>query len=194
MTALEIRKIRVDAEEIREVMGRAADGPPLRKAAACAVVRNPLAGKGFVEDLSVIVDGSAALGELLGQRCAAAVGDPVESYGKAGIAGTDGEQEHVHAALTSTFGNTFREAIGGADAWLSSTKKVGPPGTAIDVPLAFKDEVWVRSHYDTITVQVPDAPLPDELVVVAAVATRGRLHPRVGGLTRDEALARRAGR
>jgi hypothetical protein len=48
----------------------------------------------------------------------------------------------------------------------------------------------VRSHYDALTVSVSDAPLPDEIVVILAVASRGRLHDRVGGLTLDEALAR----
>jgi hypothetical protein len=38
---------------------------------------------------------------------------------------------------------------------------------------------------------VPDAPLPDEIVVILAVASRGRIHARLGGLTRDEALQRR---
>jgi hypothetical protein len=61
-------------------------------------------------------------------------------------------------------------------------------GTPVDVPLASKDDIWVRSHYDAVTVVVPDAPLPDEIVVIVAVASRGRLHERVGGLTREEAL------
>lgn len=191
MTELETRKIRLEAEEIHHQLGRRDDGGPLKRVAACAVVRNPLAGQGYVEDLEPIIDGSAAIGAELGRRCQEALGEPVDSYGKAGIAGMDGEQEHVHAALTSVFGNAFREAIGGAVAWISSTKKVGGPGTVVDVPLAFKDEVWVRSHYDTVTVAVPDAPMPDELVIVAAVANRGRINARVGGKTREQALAER---
>lgn len=193
MAELEIRKIRVESEEIHHQLGRRDDRGPLKRVAACAVVRNPFAGAGYVEDLHPIIDGSEAIGAELGRRCQEALGEPVESYGKAGVAGADGEQEHVHAALTSVFGNAFREAIGGAVAWISSTKKVGGPGTQVDVPLAFKDEVWVRSHYDTITVAVPDAPLPDELVIIAAVANRGRLNARVGGMSLAEAVARRDG-
>ncbi|WP_052668649.1 amino acid synthesis family protein [Nitriliruptor alkaliphilus] len=189
MAELEIRKIRVEVEEIRHHLGHTDDGGPLIRAAACAVIRNPFAGQGHVEDLSSIIDGSAAIGTELGSRCAQALDGQVDSYGKAGIAGTAGEQEHVHAALTSVFGNAFRDAIGGGVAWISSTKKVGAPGATIDVPLAFKDEVWVRSHYDTITVQVPDAPLADELVIIAAVANRGRINARVGGMTREAAVA-----
>lgn len=193
MPELEIRKIRVEAEEIRHQVGRSDDGGPLKRVAAAAVVTNPFAGQGYVEDLQPIIDGSAAIGAELGRRCQEALGEEVDSYGKAGIVGSDGEQEHVHAALTSVFGNAFREAIGGAVAWISSTKKVGGPGTQVDVPLAFKDEVWVRSHYDTITLAVPDAPLPDELVIIAAVANRGRINARVGGMTREDAVARRDG-
>ena len=59
----------------------------------------------------------------------------------------------------------------------------------MDVPLAFKDEIWVRSHYDGITVRVPDAPGPGEIVVIAAVASGGRMHERLGGMTLAEAQA-----
>lgn len=191
MTEFEIRKIRVEAEEIHHQLGHRDEGGPLKRVAACAVVRNPLAGQGYVEDLSPIIEASEAVGAELGRQCREVLGEAVDSYGKAGIAGMHGEQEHVHAALTSVFGDAFREAIGGAFGWISSTKKIGGPGTVVDVPLAFKDEVWVRSHYDTVTVAVPDAPMPDELVIVAAVANRGRINARVGGMSRDEAIARR---
>jgi len=60
-------------------------------------------------------------------------------------------------------------------------------GDVIDVPVAFKDDVWVRSHYDAMEVRVPDAPRPDELVVIAAVTNRGRINARVGGLSAAEA-------
>jgi hypothetical protein len=87
------------------------------------------------------------------------------------------------------FGDAFREAIGGGRSSLSSLSKRCVAGETIDVPLAYKDEVWVGSHHDAITVRVPDAPAPDEIVVVAAVASRGRLHARSGGLTKQEADA-----
>lgn len=191
MTELEIRKTVVITEEDRHVMGRADDGGRLRKVAAAAVVGNPFAGQGYVADLTPIIKASEAIGAELGRLCKEAVGEEVESYGKAGLVGVEGEKEHVHAALTSVFGNPFREAIGGAEAWISSTKKIGGPGTPIDVPLAFKDEVWVRSHYDTITVTIPDGPLPAEMVIIAAVANRGRIGARVGGKSKEEVLAER---
>lgn len=190
MPELDIRKIRVVVDDsFRSPTGRA-DETPLRKVAACAVLRNPYAGQGHVPDLSALIEASASLGTLLGARCVEALGGDVESYGKSGFVGVAGEQEHLQAAVTSVFGNAFRDAIGGGRAWITSTGKVASAGASIDVPLAFKDEIWVRSHYDTITVEVPDAPLPDELVVIAAVANRGRLGARVGGMTRAQAIER----
>jgi hypothetical protein len=189
---LPVRELFVQLEVVHSAAGAADDGGPLRKVAACAVIANPYAGCGFVTDLSRVIDGSAALAAVLGAETMRALGEQAESYGKAGLAGTSGEQEHVNAALTSAFGDAFRAAIGGGQAWIASATKVAAAGTAIDVPLACKDEVWVRSHYDTIEVRVPGAPLPDELVVIAAVANRGRINARLGGLTAAEARARTA--
>lgn len=177
---VEIRKLWAQVEEIRTSAGRGDDGGPLRKVAVCAVVANPLAGHGYIADLSALVAGSEELGTLLGQRALELCG-AVQSYGKAAIVGTGGEQEHANAMLTSAFGDKFRAAIGGGKAWISSATKRGAAGSVIDVPLAYKDEIWVRSHYDAIEVRIPDAPLPDEILVVAAVANRGRLNARLGG-------------
>jgi hypothetical protein len=110
----------------------------------------------------------------------------VESYGKGGLTGIAGEQEHANALLTSVFGDAFREAIGGGKAWIPSNTKIGATGASIDIPLAYKDELWVRSHYDTMEVRVPDAPLPHEIAVIAVVTSGGRLNARVGGLSRSE--------
>jgi hypothetical protein len=57
------------------------------------------------------------------------------------------------------------------------------------VPLAHKDEIYVRSHYDTMTVQFSDAPNPDEIIVAVVVASRGRLHARLGGPASPDAKA-----
>jgi hypothetical protein len=127
---------------------------------------------------------------MLGQEASRLLGEPVQSYGKAGLVGNRGEQEHINAALTSVYGNAFREAIGGGEAWITSVTKPASAGDVIDVPLAFKDDVWVRSHYDAMEVRVPDAPHPDELVVIAAVTNRGRINARVGGLSAAEVSER----
>ena len=162
--------------------GQAADGPVLRKLALACVLQNPYAGR-YSEDLSLLVKDSHLLGAEFGRRLQAVVGDtPVQSYGKSCVVGTDGEYEHGNALLTTTFADPVRIALGGGKAWIPSTGKRGGPGTTIDVPLAHKDALYVRSHYDTMSLTFNDAPAPREIVVVVAVATRGRLHARLGGL------------
>ena len=93
------------------------------------------------------------------------------------------------ACITTIFGDALREAIGGGKAWISSVSKTGAAGTSIDIPLAYKDEIYVRSHYDAVSFMAPDAPRPDELLICVAVATGGRVHHRVGGKTVEESLA-----
>ena len=190
MSNLTVRKIYSQIEETHQVAGATDDGGTLRKVAVCAVVNNPYAGQGYVEDLSEMIKDSVEIGTLLGTEAVRLLGAPVESYGKGGLVGTDGEQEHVNAALTSAFGDAFRDAIGGGDAWITSATKVAVAGSVIDVPLAYKDDVWVRSHYDAFEVRIPDAPRPDELVVIAIVANRGRINARVGGMSAAEARAK----
>ncbi|MBY5974357.1 amino acid synthesis family protein [Ferrimonas balearica] len=166
-------------QEVRHDGGSAAE--PLIKAAAGVIIRNPFAGK-FVDDLSPLTTPSAAIGHALGARVVSMLGGrPVQSYGKGGIAGIAGEQEHVVACVTTTFGDPLREEVGGGAAWISSASKVASAGTALDIPLAHKDELYVRSHYDAFTFCVPDGPRPDEILICVAVATGGRIHQRVGG-------------
>jgi hypothetical protein len=184
---LVIRKVVSQIEETRTVSGQPDGGGPLRKVAVCAVVANPVAGQGYVADLSSIVAASAEIGTFLGEEALGLLGSTPESYGKGGLVGSAGEQEHVNAALTSVFGDALRDAVGGGKAWITSVTKPSGVDATIDVPLAFKDEIWVRSHYDAMTVHTPDAPHPDEFVVIAVVANRGRINARVGGMTAAEA-------
>jgi hypothetical protein len=187
--ALVVRKFVVFSEELLSEGGRS-DGEPLRKAAAVAVFTNPYAGRPYSQDLSELVVPSSALGRILGERAAAALGGvPVQSYGKASVVGAAGEQEHAVACKTSVFGDEFRAAIGGARAWLASVNKRAAPGATVDVPLSFKDDVWVRSHYDSIAVTLHDAPLEHEIALICGVASRGRLNARLGGKTRESVLA-----
>jgi hypothetical protein len=185
----------VDAIIIKRVLTfldetRVADGrevvPFLRKAAAVAIIDNPFAGR-FVQDISPLTRASEALGREI---CAIAVRllapDQAVSYGKAALVGTSGEQEHGNAMLTTVFGNVMREAVGGGKAWISSMTKRGAPGSTIDIPLAHKDALYVRSHYDGMTLTLPDAPQPNEIAIIAVYATRGRPNHRVGGLSAAE--------
>lgn len=185
-----IRKWFVHQEETNaNESGQSADGEPIRKVAVAAAIQNPYAGV-FSHDLSKLIARSDELGAEIGRRAVDAFnGVKIESYGKGCIVGVNGEYEHGNALLTQFAADPLRRVIGGGKAWVPSTGKIGGPGASIDVPLAFKDEVYLRSHYDTMSVQYTDAPLPDEIVVIWAFASRGRLHARLGGLTMDEYLA-----
>ena len=177
----EVRGWYSSVQEIRHDGG--APGTPLIKAVAGVIIRNPFAGA-YTADLSLLTAPSAAIGHALGKRAVDLLGGrPAESYGKGGIAGVAGEQEHVVACVTTTFGNPLREQVGGGAAWISSATKVASAGTAIDIPLAHKDELYIRSHYDAITFCVPDGPRPDEILICVAAATGPRVHHRVGGMT-----------
>jgi hypothetical protein len=185
---MEIRKYVTIVEETALEGGKKVD-PPTRKAAAVAVIRNPFAGM-YVENLDPLIDAGEELGGILANKAVAALGiapDRAESYGKAAIVGASGELEHAAAILHPKLGTPMRKAVGTGKAIIPSAKKMGVPGTEIDVPLHFKDAAFVRTHFDAMAVRVHDAPRADEIVVVVVVTDSGRPHPRVGGLKKEEA-------
>jgi hypothetical protein len=161
--------------------GPLADGPGLVKIVIAAAVANPHAGE-YVERFDEVIARSRELGAEFGRRFQRVLaGAKVESYGKAALVGINGDYEHGNAFLTATFADPLRAALGGGKAWIPSTGKRGVPGTSLDIPLAHKDALYVRSHYDTISLTFSDAPGPEEVLVAVAVSTRGRLHARLGG-------------
>jgi hypothetical protein len=169
---------------IEDVLSEAGNEPeiPLRKAAAVAIVENPYVDR-YVEDLTPMIEGSVELGREVAKRAVEALGPyKAQSYGKGGIVGLGGEIDHAAALLTSDFANPLREAVGGGKAWFSSFMKRGAPGTSVDIPLASKDALYVRSHYDGMTIKLNDGPRHDEIAVILVVANRGRINARVGGL------------
>ena len=173
-------------ETLANETGQLADGEPLFKYAVAAVIANPYAGR-YSEDLGQLVEPSPLLGEEFGRRIQALAGaQPIVSYGKAILVGSAGEYEHGNAFLTNPAADPIRVALGGGKSWVPSTGKRGGPGTTIDVPLAHKDALYVRSHYDSISLTFGDGPSPDEVVVIWAFATRGRLHARLGGLCAED--------
>jgi hypothetical protein len=183
----DIRKLIVTVDETRVEMGRKVE-PPTRRALAIAVIANPCAGR-YVEQLDELVAIGEELGGLLGARCVEALGiEPgqAHSYGKAAIVGEKGELEHAAAILHPKLGAPLRKAVDKGAALVPSAKKVGGPGTAIDVPLGHKDAAYVRSHFDAIEARVPDAPRAGEIVVAVAVTDSGRPLARIGGLQKHE--------
>ena len=182
-----IRKIATFVDETFVEQGRDVV-PPVRRAAAVAVIANPFAGK-FQEDLADLIDIGEELGQLLAERAVAALGIPgsaVESYGKAAAVGENGELEHAAAILHPKLGAPFRKVLGKGAALIPSSKKRGGLGVVLDIPLGHKDAAFVRSHFDGMEVRINDAPRANEILVAVAVTSAGRPHPRVGGLKVSE--------
>ena len=182
-----IRKILTVVDEIHREMDREIM-PPTRRAVALAVIENPFAGK-YQEDLSDLMTIGEELGGLLTEKCVAALGiegGKAESFGKAAIVGEKGELEHAAAILHPKMGTPVRKVLVKGPALIPSAKKMGGPGTPIDVPLGHKDAAFVRSHFDAVEVRVTDAPRAGEILVAIAVTDSGRPLPRIGGLTKDQ--------
>lgn len=182
-----IRKIVTYVDETLIEGGRAAR-KPLQLFAVAAVVQNPWAGRGFVEDLGPEIRQVApVLGEILTSRILslAGSGDAVEGYGKAAIVGTGGEIEHASALIhTLRFGNIFRKAVG-AKSYLSFTNVRGGPGCALAIPMMHKHDEGMRSHYLTVQFSIADAPAADEIVVALGASVGGRPHHRIGDRYQD---------
>ncbi|MEO3474147.1 amino acid synthesis family protein [Roseomonas sp. CAU 1739] len=175
---VEIRKVTLLREQAFAEMGHAAKRPVVR-AVALVAIQNPFARR-FIGDLTELVDAGAALAQRFAGDLVKMLDGPAVSYGKAAIVGSMGELEHGHALLHPRMGAPLRAAIGGGAALIPSAVKLGGPGTAIDVPLGHKDDAWSRGHFDAITVMMGDAPRPEEIVVVMALADGGRLLHRIG--------------
>ena len=178
----ELRKT-VIYDELTYRDGDRAASPPLRMIGVAAVVKNPWAGRGYVQDLSPEINRIApVLGKMLTDMLItlAGSGDAIEAYGKAAIAGTDCEMEHGSALIhTLRFGNFYREAVA-AKTYLGFTNTRGPANTQLQIPLMDKHDAGRRSHYLTVQFSIPDAPSHDELVVALGASTGGRPHHRIG--------------
>ncbi|PWC37623.1 amino acid synthesis family protein [Azospirillum sp. TSO35-2] len=185
--ALELRKTVLYVEDTLIEGGRKAE-KPFKLIAAAAVLKNPWAGRGFVDDLKPEIHAIApALGELLTAEIlkAAGGGEAVEGYGKAAIVGTSGELEHASALIhTLRFGNHYRTAVG-AKSYLSFTNTRGGANCPVVIPLMHKHDEGMRSHYLTIQFSILDAPGPDEVVVALGASIGGRPHHRIGDRYQD---------
>jgi len=149
------------------------------RAVGIGIIRDPFAGV-WAEDLRQLFEAGAALGERLMPELVKLLDGPAVSYGKGALVGVAGEMEHGGACVHPMLGRPMRAAIGGGQAVIGSNVKVAAPGALLDVPLGHKDDPWSFEHFDTVTVSVADAPRPDEIVVVMAIADGGRLHNRCG--------------
>lgn len=178
-----IRKLVVFTETIGAEGGWALS-EPLKKCAVAAVFKNPYAGV-WQEDLTLLMEYGEFLGGYLTERSVAAMGvdiAAVHSFGKACVVGLDGEHEHAAAIMHPRLGAPLRAFLRAGKAVIPSAKKIAPAGSTLDIPLWHKDAMLVRSHYDAMTIRVPDAPRSDEILAAIALTTGGRPHARIGGL------------
>ncbi|EMF57026.1 MULTISPECIES: amino acid synthesis family protein [Streptomyces] len=183
---MSIRKIVTIVEEIRTEGGRPL-ARPARIAVVAAVIENPWAGQGFVEDLAPGIDAHASdLGALLAPAALDALEAPAEAYGKAAIVGLDGEIEHGSALIhTLKFGDHFRKAAN-ATTLLPAVEKRGPAGVVFDIPLKHITDATIRSHHQTVEVRLSDAPHPGEIVIALAAAAQGRPQQRLAALSTEQ--------
>ena len=183
----EIRKTVLHVENTFIEGGKSAEAP-LKLIAALAVIKNPWAGQGFVEDLSPgIQDCAPGLGAMLTEMIleASGGGDKVEGYGKTAIVGMNGEVEHASALIhTLRFGNFYRDAVG-AKSYLAFCNTRGPANAPVMIPLMDKNDCGRRSHYLTIQLSVADAPGADEILIGLGASLGGRPHHRIGDRYQD---------
>ena len=184
MSLIHVRKRSLSIETIYHENGPA-PASPVRMAAACAVIRNPYAGR-YEPDLMPFMAELRSLGAMLSEELVAALGkENVEAYGKAAIVGVDGELEHG-AVWHEAGGWAMRQALGEPKAIVPAAKAVAATGYRLMMPLHYIHAAYVRSHFNTMEVGIQDAPRPGEILFALAMATGGRIHSRLGGLTREQ--------
>lgn len=182
----ELRKIATFIETTYVEGGKEAEQPVMTVIVA-AIIRNPWAGQGFVENLRpAILESAPILGQIVTRQLTALMpADRVQAYGKAAVVGVNGEIEHASALIhTLRFGNVFRNAVEGT-AFLSFTNTRVGPGALVSVPMIHKSETGKRSHFLTSTFQIADAPAPDEIVIAIGASDGGRVHPRIADRFQD---------
>jgi hypothetical protein len=186
MPEVKIRKYLVSVEDIFHEGGPIAV-QPMRRGAILAVIENPFAGA-YHEEIAHFMEELKPLGLKMARRLVTALGGNaslIEGFGKGAIVGAAGEVEHG-ALWHVPGGYSMREILGDAKAIVPSTKKVGGPGTRLDVPVTHINASYVRSHFDAIEVGVPDAPRSHEVVLALVMTTGARVHARMGGLKASE--------
>ena len=184
---LNLRKLTKFVDKTFIEGGKQAKVPALLVSVA-AVIKNPWAGKGFVEDLKpAILDLAPKLGDILVPELINEIGsgEKILAYGKAAGVGLAGEIEHASAFIhTLRFGNKFRDAVGGTS-YLSFTNTRGPAGCKIAIPMMHKTDSGLRPYYLTHEFTIHDAPCDNEIVIAIGGASSGRAHARTGDRYQD---------
>ncbi|MGB0843980.1 MAG: amino acid synthesis family protein [Alphaproteobacteria bacterium] len=183
--SVDIRRTILNIQTTREEGGKKVE-VPTKLISALAIIRNPWFGRGWVENLRPeIQETGPVVGKLLTEMILDVTGDAIEGYGKASVVGMGGEIEHAQA-LTHTlwFGNQFRNAVG-AKSYLAFSNTRGAAGTSLMIPLMDKHDGGRRSHYQTIHLNVADAPAEDEIIIALGASIGGHPHHRLGDRYQD---------
>lgn len=184
MSLIAIRKRSLTIETIHHEGGPVAERP-LKLAAACAVIRNPYAGR-YEPDLMPFMAELRSLGTSLAEELVGVLGkENVEVYSKAAIVGVDGELEHG-AVWHEAGGWAMRTVLGDPKAIVPAAKAVAATGYRLMVPLHYIHAAYVRSHFNSMEVGIQDAPRPNEILFALVMGTGGRIHARLGGLTKEQ--------
>ena len=184
MSLIQIRKRSLTIETTYHEGGPVTD-KPLKLAAACAVIKNPYAGM-FEPDLMPFMAELRTLGTLLAEELVDTLGkDNIEVYSKAAIVGVNGEMEHG-AVWHEAGGWAMRTVLGEPKAMVPASKAVANAGYRLMVPVHYIHASYVRSHFNSMEVGIQDAPRPNEILFALVMGTGGRVHSRLGGLTKDK--------
>lgn len=184
MSLIHIRKRSLTIETTYHEGGPVTD-TPLKLAAACAVIQNPYAGR-YEPDLMPFMAELRSLGTVLAQELVDTLGkDNIEVYSKAAIVGVNGEMEHG-AVWHEAGGWAMRSVLGEPKAMVPASKAVASTGYRLMVPLHYIHASYVRSHFNSMEVGIQDAPRPNEILFALVMGTGGRVHSRLGGLTKDK--------
>ena len=186
---VKVRKFVMHVEEILHEFGPPAETPQF-KGYVAAVAHNPYAGR-YVEDILPLMEQLKPMGIEMAQKLMAVLGGPdrIVAYGKAALVGENGELEHA-ALWHEPGGYGMRQLMEKSAAIVPSTKKVGGPGCAIDVPIAHANAAYVRSHFDTVVCSINDAPRANEIVWIQSMSTSARIYSRSGGLEDADVVGR----
>ena len=182
MPEIELRKRLLIVEEIFHEGGPVA-AVPLRRAAAISVIANPFAGR-YVEEISPFMKTLEPLGVEMAQALvgrSAAMRRWCRAMARAPSSALQASWSTARSGMCraatpcARCSATLRQS-------LPSAKKVGGPGTRLDVPVTHINASYVRSHFDAMEVGVPDGPRADEMALALVMTTGARVHARVGGL------------
>ena len=183
---MELRKIAIFVDDVLSEGGRKLVSPT-RRVAACGVIRNTFAGKPPIDDFSELVDISVDAGEVLTQRALEALGEiEPRAYGKGAIVGAAGDLEHGAAMIHIRVGLPMRRQAGGGPALIPGNAKVGPMGATIDIIFGGMENSWDYDTMDAMTISVPDAPKPNEILLIIAFLGGTRPNARIEGISSEQ--------